>query len=179
MTGDISPLTAPISDQQDNISAALWRRYDEITNSQSTNNALIEELLIRYDVLTEKHISLNAQYGQLSAYNAQVQMQMEENTASLQNFQNYFNRGPFVLVLIDGDGMIFQESLLAQGEAGGKIAAGALENGIINAIHAIFRDNGFPAHFKVIARVYANVKGLADVCHRAGLVSSPSDVEDF
>jgi len=54
-----------------------------------------------------------------------------------------------------------------------------LENGIINAIHAIFRDNGFPAHFKVIARVYANVKGLADVCHRAGLVSSPSDVEDF
>jgi len=42
MAGDISPRTAPIGDQHDNISAALWRRYDEIKNSQSTNNALIE-----------------------------------------------------------------------------------------------------------------------------------------
>jgi len=42
MAGDISPLTVPVSDPQDNISVALWQRYDEIKNSQSANNALIE-----------------------------------------------------------------------------------------------------------------------------------------
>lgn len=68
---------------------------------------------------------------------------------------------------------------MTQGQAGGRVAAAALETGIANAIRHIFAESGFPPHYKTIARIYANVKGLADVCHRAGLVSSPNDVEDF
>lgn len=35
---------------------------------------------------------------------------MEENNTFLQRIQNYFDRDPFVLVLIDGDGMIVRTS---------------------------------------------------------------------
>lgn len=37
----------------------------------------------------------------------------------------------------------------------------------------------FPADLKIVCRIYANVRGLADVCVRAGLVDSPVAFEDF
>jgi len=38
------------------------------------------------------------------------------------------NRDPFILVLVDGDGMIFNSDFLRKGEAGGKQAATVLHD---------------------------------------------------
>jgi hypothetical protein len=82
-----------------------------------------------------------------------------------------------VLVLIDGDGMIFHEHFLNRGEEGGRNAAQVLRSS--TELYAREQMPDLPPAFKVVTRMYANVKGLADTCCRAGLVDSPALLEDF
>lgn len=87
------------------------------------------------------------------------------------------NRDPFVLVLIDGDGMIFEDNLLRKGELGGKEAAAGLWNGIKDHVHNELPDT--PSDCRIVTRIYANMKGLSEVCWRAGLVEKASLIEEF
>lgn len=86
-------------------------------------------------------------------------------------------RDPFILVLIDGDGMIFEDHLIKQGEIGGKEAAAALWAGTRDYIHQTVP--GLSPDFKIVARIYANLKGLGETCHRAGILENPATIEHF
>ena len=86
-------------------------------------------------------------------------------------------RDAFILVLIDGDGMIFEDHLIKQGEVGGREAAGILWAAIRDLAHKTFPD--LSSDVKIMTRIYANLKGLGDVCHRAGILDKPSTIEDF
>ena len=79
-------------------------------------------------------------------------------------------------MLIDGDGMIFDDRLVQNGEAGGREAAGLLWNAVMLYSQP---DEELPSDFKIVTRVYANLKGLGDVCTRSGITSTPSMIEDF
>lgn len=87
------------------------------------------------------------------------------------------NRDPFVLVLIDGDGMIFNTSFLRDGEAGGRQAAAVLHDVVQKWSAANVIET--PPDVKVVVRIYANLGGLADVCTKAGLISSPTQLAEF
>ena len=82
-----------------------------------------------------------------------------------------------MLVLIDGDGMIFNDHLIGYGEAGGKEAAGQMWT----QAYSLARERvpNIPMHFKIVTRVYANLRGLADICERAGIVDRAATVEEF
>lgn len=81
------------------------------------------------------------------------------------------------MVLIDGDGTIFNDKLLAKGEAGGKDAAAYLWSSVSQFVHERIPD--LATDYKIVTRVYANLKGLGDVCQRAGLVETPAVINDF
>lgn len=85
-------------------------------------------------------------------------------------------RDAFILVLIDGDGMIFDDRFIQNGEAGGREAAGLLWNAVMDSFE---NDTGVPSDVKIVTRVYANLKGLGDVCKKSGIISSSSTIEDF
>ncbi|MCJ1453869.1 hypothetical protein MMC28_004218 [Mycoblastus sanguinarius] len=87
------------------------------------------------------------------------------------------DRDAFALVLIDGDGMIFDDKLLSRGEAGGREAAGLLWNAVTDHVHLEVPD--LPSDYKIVTRIYANLKGLGDVCHRSGILENPTLIEDF
>lgn len=72
--------------------------------------------------------------------------------------------------------MIFQDSFLQQGEQGGKDAANQLWAAIRENVTRHLPNVSSP---KIITRIYANLKGLADVCYKAGIVEKPSLIEDF
>ncbi|OAX77199.1 hypothetical protein ACJ72_08505 [Emergomyces africanus] len=72
--------------------------------------------------------------------------------------------------------MVFQDSFLQQGEQGGKDAANQLWAAIRDYASRNLPNVPSP---KIIARVYANAKGLADACYRAGLVERPGLVGEF
>jgi hypothetical protein len=89
---------------------------------------------------------------------------------------NIMEQEPYILVLIDGDGVIFDDSFLRQGEQGGKDAANQLWSVVREYASANLSNVQSP---KIVARIYANVKGLADVCQKAGIVDRASVIEDF
>ena len=86
-------------------------------------------------------------------------------------------RGSFVLALIDGDGMIFDDQLIQRGESGGKEAANRLGNEI-REYCSQYNENLAP-DYRIVVRVYANLKGLADVCYRTGIIESQHILEGF
>lgn len=86
-------------------------------------------------------------------------------------------RDPFILVLIDGDGMIFDDRLIKKGEAGGKESASSLWNHTRDYVHDVVPD--LAAEYKIVVRIYANLKGLGDVCHRASILENPATIENF
>ena len=86
-------------------------------------------------------------------------------------------RDAFVLVLIDGDGMIFDDHLIQKGEVGGKEAAGQLWTAVRDYVHQ--KMTGLSSDYKIVTRIYANLKGLGDVCYRSGIIESPGILEDF
>ena len=79
--------------------------------------------------------------------------------------QRILNRDPFILVLIDGDGLIFNGTFLKQAEPGGKQAAAVLHAAV--ARWAAENVMECPPDVKVVATVYANLRGLAQVCMMA------------
>lgn len=84
---------------------------------------------------------------------------------------------PFVLVLIDGDGMVFCTELIREGEMGGRRAAAQLQNAIARYIEQEAKD--LPLEHRVICRIYANVRGLGEVLVKAGVIDDSAVFEEF
>lgn len=87
------------------------------------------------------------------------------------------NADPFVLVLIDGNDMIFHQNLLRQGEHGGQVAANAINNAVLDWARTNIPET--PDEVKVVVRVYANVRSIANACVKAEIIAHPSQLEDF
>lgn len=82
-----------------------------------------------------------------------------------------------MLLLIDGNGMVFNSAFLKAGRNGGEHAAAVLHNYVIQ-----WTENNViecPCDIKVVVHVYADIKSLAEVCFRAGLVDAESRLLNF
>lgn len=86
-------------------------------------------------------------------------------------------RNPFVLVLIDGNELIFRTTFLSQGDQGGRLAARALFQAVNE--YAFSTIANLSIETKVIARVYVDLEDLCSLCLRAGLVNHGSQVKSF
>ena len=73
--------------------------------------------------------------------------------------------------------MIFDDDLIKQGETGGKEAATSLSSSVRDYVHRTVPD--LSSDYKIVTRIYANLKGLGDVCHKAGISTKPSTIEEF
>lgn len=80
-------------------------------------------------------------------------------------------------MLIDGDGILFDDELVAKGAAGGEAAADLLETCVKRYIADEMPH--LPSNCEVVVKIYANTKGLSDVYHRSGVVNHPSKLDDF
>ena len=73
--------------------------------------------------------------------------------------------------------MIFNQRYLAEGEAGGREAAAKLSEHLRSYCQSSIKN--MPPDFKVIVRIYVNLKGLADTCYKTGLIDSPATMNHF
>ena len=71
--------------------------------------------------------------------------------------------------------MIFEDELIKKGEAGGEEAASLLWNAIYTQVQA----SSLPSDIKVVARVYADLKGLGEICSNIGIIPSRDLIRDF
>lgn len=108
--------------------------------------------------------------------NRSIQNQERILREELKGIEDIINRGAFTMVLLDGDGMIFNDQYLRAGEAGGREAATAFSEHLRNYFNGSVQD--LPTDYKVIVRIYVNMKGLADACCRAGMIEDLTVLED-
>ena len=181
---------------------ALRQRYELLKGAEHHKNTLIEELLRRLDELTDDFNQEKLDHARESHFNREVQLQEIQLRDELRKYKalmvravavpGHFDlavkrkndensnscqaRDAFILVLIDGDGMIFDDRLIQNGEAGGREAAGLLWNAVRDSFE---NDTGVPSDVKIVTRIYANLKGLGDVCKKSGIISTSSNIEDF
>ena len=87
------------------------------------------------------------------------------------------DRDAFILVLLDGDGMIFDDNFISRGENGGREAAQLLWSSVTDFVQKT--QLKLPSDYKVVTRIYANLKGLGDICQRSGIIEKPEIIEDF
>ncbi|KAJ2897008.1 uncharacterized protein MKZ38_005041 [Zalerion maritima] len=114
--------------------------------------------------------SILDQYSALIDDYRRLKSDYEEERESREKYKQMAKgqeRNPFVLVLVDGDGYVFHETLVEQGAGGGRIAAQTLDK----AVKASLRVKGLE-HCQVMVRIYANVAGLSKALSRAGVVGA-------
>ncbi|KAL2174903.1 uncharacterized protein P884DRAFT_248989 [Thermothelomyces heterothallicus CBS 202.75] len=118
----------------------------------------LSRLLDQYSVLIEEYKRLKSDYEE--------EREAREKYKQMAKDQE---RNPFVLVLIDGDGYIFNDTLLSQRAEGGSLAAQMLND----EVKASLRRKGLE-HCQIMVRIYANVLGLSKALAKTGVVSSDS-----
>lgn len=164
------------------------QRFQQIQLHRDTSDELIKDLLIyseRVETgLRQENQRLLSQLNdaQLDLADAtksrrdlQQQLQTLETrltTVTLEN-QHVKSHNPYVIVLIDGDGLLFKDHYIKQGLEGGKKAAYALRAAILSQCgdHA--------DEIEVIAKVCANLTGLCKAMRRDGSLENESDLKDF
>ncbi|KAK3314742.1 hypothetical protein B0H66DRAFT_320552 [Apodospora peruviana] len=163
-------------------------RYQTIRLQNDTSDQLIKDLIV-YTERTETELrtenshllsqlrdaELDNTHHTKSRRELQQQLHQLEvlNNAISQDNLHMKNNNPYVVVLIDGDGLLFKEGLIRQGIEGGKKAAYALRTAILNECgqHA--------NNIEVIATAYTNLSGLTKAMRRDGSIDNESDLKDF
>ncbi|KAK4210707.1 hypothetical protein QBC37DRAFT_447729 [Rhypophila decipiens] len=101
----------------------------------------------------------------------ELQAQLREKEQELRTLEVRIDSSPFGCVLVDGDGAVFLEEYINQGEKGGKIAGDKLYLGIKNYLESdgeLWR----LGITKIMVQVYLNVDGLGRALQNAGLLDS-------
>ncbi|KAI4151036.1 MAG: hypothetical protein LQ341_000985 [Variospora aurantia] len=156
---------------------ALHQRFQDLKGVEHHKNELIIELLRRIDSLSNDYQQMSLDHQRETQFNREGQLKEQQLKNEIRKLQSFMSRDPFVSVLIDGDGMIFEDELMRRGELGGKEAATKLWNAIKDHMHE--KLPSIPSDCRIVTRIYANLKGLAEICYKSGIVERINTIEDF
>ncbi|KAF9700746.1 hypothetical protein EKO04_002026 [Ascochyta lentis] len=157
--------------------STLYQRYELLQQNDKEKTDFIGELLTRYEYLSQQYQILASQITSDAEGEAAWRIQKPAYDRKIQQYQQALSETPFVMVLIDGDGTIFREEYVRSGEAGGRHAASQLDTAVHKWIEHETTD--VPLGARVICRIYANVRGLAEVLVRTGAIDHIEVFEDF
>ena len=117
------------------------------------HQSTLSEMLEKYSTLVEDYKRLKSDY--------------EEERDSRERYKQMARgqeRNPFVLVLVDGDGYIFDDDLISSGAEGGQRAAHLLRQTVKDSL----RNRGLE-HCQIMVRIYANLSGLSKALSKVKL----------
>ncbi|KAG9655966.1 hypothetical protein KCU95_g13628, partial [Aureobasidium melanogenum] len=134
----------------------LERQLSDFNLATKARQDALDELTLTYGKLLEDYRILRSDYEE--------EKESREKYKKLARGQD---RNPFVLVLIDADGYVFEDSLIKGGAEGGIRAANLLHDTIRDRLS---RRGHEYENCKVMVRAYTNLAGLSKTLARAGLV---------
>ncbi|KAL6703536.1 hypothetical protein ACN47E_009561 [Coniothyrium glycines] len=169
----VSPLAADGSDEI----ATLNHRHEQFKLHDQDRSSFMSEVITRYDFLHQQYQSLVLQRESEQKWLLQWQAEKSQYEHMIKSMQRAMAENPFVTILIDGDGMVFVNEFLREGEQGGRRAASALYDAVQNFIEKDTMD--IPLESRLICRIYANIRGLSEVLVRIGVIPAVSVFDDF
>ncbi|KAJ2972595.1 hypothetical protein NQ176_g7070 [Zarea fungicola] len=163
------PLASKQAPGQDNIMGFV-HRYNDLMVVRDSTDKLIEDILLycqgleralhqETDRLTGELRNCQLDLADATAATHQLQQKLSHTEAEMTSLykenDTYKTRNPYIVVLIDGDGLLFQDSWIRQGLEGGRKAAQALRASVTRQWTDKNEDT------PIIAKVVANFAGLA------------------
>ncbi|KAL1598540.1 hypothetical protein SLS59_006827 [Nothophoma quercina] len=145
--------------------STLYQRYELLQQYDKDKNDFIGELLTRYEYLSQQYQALASHTRCDVEGEATWQVEKRTSERTIAQYQRALSENPFVMVLIDGDGMIVR-------------TISSLMLYVVDAASFVMTKD-VPLNARVICRVYANVLGLGEVLARAGVVEDAYDFELF
>ncbi|EME86585.1 uncharacterized protein MYCFIDRAFT_97817, partial [Pseudocercospora fijiensis CIRAD86] len=118
----------------------------------------------------KSQVEILQRYGQLMEDYKRLRSDYEEERESREKYKQLAKgqeRNPFVLFLIDGDGVLFDDDLVSNGADGGTRAAQILNDAIRKHLRSLALD-----HCKLMVRVYANLAGLSKALSKSKLAGA-------
>ncbi|KAK5173911.1 uncharacterized protein LTR77_002592 [Saxophila tyrrhenica] len=162
-------------------SASSESYYDQLDGFQASDrarNALVTEVLRKYEALQLKYAETLSDYNNEVESRRMWQSKANQNESALTQFKQASGSNSFVLVVIDGDGAPFADYLYARGRDGGSDAAYQLHAEIKNHLKATYPDAAVD-DWNVVVQVVLNLQGIAAKLHSCGLVMNPNEVFAF
>lgn len=145
-----SPVKMPPSDQElDHAIAQLA----EFQNNDEGHHKTQKEILDKYKTLMQDYKRLRS--------DLEEERDLRERYKQLAKGQE---RNPFVLVLVDGDGYVFDDDLVGSGPEGGANTAQSLDTVVKSSLRAKGLDN-----CRIMVRIYANLSGLSKALSKVKL----------
>ncbi|KAL7944453.1 hypothetical protein V8C42DRAFT_89007 [Trichoderma barbatum] len=167
---------------------SFFQRFNVLHHHRDSYEALVKDLIVHcHDLENELHGErqrlVNAQMNLADAANTQRELLQrvqqhearEESTydKTSREMDKVKNHNPYVMVLIDGDGLMFRDTWIKQGLEGGKKVAYALRTAVAEQFGDEAQD------LEIVAKVVANLAGLGKAMQRDGCVDNPSLLKDF
>ncbi|KAI0426981.1 hypothetical protein F5Y09DRAFT_317374 [Xylaria sp. FL1042] len=164
------------------------QRYRDYEGSRDLTHELIKDLMIYAEHVES---TARAENGRLVQQLREVTMDLDDATKSRRQLQHHLqdieermgfvsldnsqlkSRNPYVLVLIDGDGLIFRQHFIKQGAEGGRRAAVELHRAVV--ADPLTDVNGA----QIFVKINANLAGLNKALKREGSVSTEDELRDF
>ncbi|CAO2655243.1 Nn.00g103070.m01.CDS01 [Neocucurbitaria sp. VM-36] len=167
---------SPGSTAHDSELATLNKRYEQFVLYDQEKSKFMGELVARYEYLHQQYQIMASERDREHGWIMSWQAEKQQYEKWIKNMQRAMADNPFVMVLIDGDGMIFLDEFLREGEQGGRRAAAQLSAAIQNYIET---EADIPLGARIVCRIYANVRGLGDVLVRTGAIEEIGQFQDF
>ncbi|KAJ4509760.1 hypothetical protein HRR83_006918 [Exophiala dermatitidis] len=151
-------------------------RNKRLRGLEEEKNQLIEDLLLQLETTQSQLDRLQLDHSREAQFNREGQIRENALHEQLLQVKTIMDRSPYIMVLLDGDGMIFTKDLLCKGENGGKEAA----SNISSAVDAFVAQH-LP-HLRspnVVTRIYANVKSLSETLSKLKIIERTSLLDEF
>lgn len=137
----------------------------------------LQDVIERFKALSEEHANLANDYLSERDIRRNYQRNVDEQKQEVREYERQLEASSFVLALIDGDGAIFQDTLLqAAGGDGGSEAASRLQQAIRNHVASIHSNSG---SWPVMVQIYLSLDKLAMKLAQVGLLRSPTELRAF
>ncbi|PYH91703.1 hypothetical protein BO71DRAFT_358836 [Aspergillus ellipticus CBS 707.79] len=155
---------------------AFFERYKQLASIDQDKNILIEELLRRVTELESAFQQEKLDHERETRFNRDIQIHEIELMQQIARIKAIMDREPFIVVLLDGAGIVFRDEFLLKGEEGGRIAVRKLSSALESYVTSHFPSLELP---KIITKMYVNLKGLSETCVRGGITTDPSLIGEF
>lgn len=137
----------------------------------------LQEIIEKFKALNEEYTNLKNDYLSERDIRRNYQRTVEEHKHQVSSYERQLEASSFVLALIDGDGAIFQDTLLqAAAGDGGSEAASRLYDAIRGHVASLHSNSG---NWPIMVQIYLSLDKLAMKLAQVGLLRSPSELRSF
>ncbi|KAK4995103.1 hypothetical protein LTR66_005011 [Elasticomyces elasticus] len=159
-----------------NMDSKYQAQLEAFRKSDAERDKLVQELLEQYAKLQADYSDKCNDYENERA--SRKMWQDKERASSQALAAARQDASPFVVALIDGDGAIFQDALLAAGASGGADASHKLLTDIRSHVAARHPDTN-TAGWSILVQIYCNIEGLTKKLLSVGMLKSMGDLAAF